>query len=151
MTYRFEMLSDYLDELWKIKSLPPQSQAEKMTFYGEILSNKDSAWIDIKDGNRPVGFLIVGTPPNCHPDASYYIEEAYINPNYRRKGLMSKAVSDFVRNNKGTYCLFILNKNDAAKAFWPKTFAKLGYEPCYLRDVGAGDQYCTQYGYKAKN
>lgn len=148
MEYRYQMLCHYLDELWAIKGLSPQSQMEKMEFFREITSNDYTQWIDVQADNELIGFLIIGTAPNCHPDADYYVEEAYIKPEFRRKNYMFSAVSEFVQNHKGVYCLFVLDRNNAAKSFWKKAFAKNGYLPCYLRDVGAGDEYCTQYGFK---
>lgn len=148
MDIRYQMLCNYLDELWAIKGLPPQTEIEKFKFFAEITGSDCTQWVDICDGNNLIGFLIVGTAPNCHPDADYYVEEAYVKPDYRRKGHMLHAFSEFERKHKGIYCLFVLNKNEGAKNFWKTTFAKLGYLPYFLRDVGAGDEFCTQYGFK---
>ena len=151
MDIRYKMLCNYLDELWAIKGLTPQEDSEKKQFYAEIISNNHTQWIDIRKGNKLVGFLLIGTPPNCHPDANFYIEEAYIMPSYRRNRLMSLTVSEFVKNNKGIYCLFILKRNVPAQNFWQKIFTELGYTPYYLQDVGAGDEFCIQYGFKPKD
>ena len=148
MDLRYQMLCNYLDELWEIKGLPPQSQLEKKSFFAEVTSNDYTQWIDVWERDELIGFLIMGAAPNCHPDADYYVEEAYIKPAFRRKGYMSSAVSEFIQTHKGVYCFFVLNKNNGAKTFWSKLFVKLGYGPCHLRDVGAGDEYCTQYGFK---
>lgn len=147
---RYRLLSDYLDELWSIKGLPPMPEAEKLKLYTELTGTAYTHWIDIRKEKEIIGFLIIGTAPNCHPDADFYIEEAYIIPDFRRKGYMSAAVSEFEKAHKGTYCLFVLNENTPAKLFWEKFFQKLGYQPCFLRDVGAGDEYCTQYGFEPK-
>lgn len=61
---------------------------------------------------------------------------------------MSLAVSEFMKSHTGIYCLFILNNNIAAQEFWFKIFMNHGYVPLELRDVGAGDKYCRQYGFK---
>lgn len=147
---RFAMFCDYLNELQCMKGLQPLGALKLGELYTSYARSKNSVWGDIyaEGGETVVGFLIIGHSPNCHPDADFYIEEAYIKPEYRRQGYMSAAVSRFISEHQGTYCLFILNNNTAAQHFWPKLFAELGYLPCDLADVGAGDQYCTQYGYR---
>ncbi len=150
MNQRYQLLSDYLDELWEIKGLAPQTKKEKQNLFNAILGNNETQWIDIKEGAELVGFLIVATQPNCHPDADFYIEEAYVKPAHRRKHIMFNMVKDFINHHHGTYCLFILNKNAIAKQFWNTVFKQLGYQPHPLRDVGAGDEFCTQYGFKPK-
>ena len=150
---RYQMLCDYLDELQRIKGLEALSEGRKRKLYGDYQTDKNTQWVDIflpESKEIPVGFLILGYPPNCHPDADFYIEEAYIKPEYRRKGLMSGVVFNYIKTNPGTYCLFILNRNTVAYSFWFSVFAKLGYLPCPLKDVGAGDEYCKQFGFKKK-
>lgn len=146
---RFRLLSDYLDELQDIAGRSRQSELKKIQYYHEIC-NSCMEWIDIWSDGECAGFLIIGRKPNCHPDADFYIAESYILPSYRRKGIMSKAVSEFVRLHSGIYCLLILKRNHYAKAFWKKLFNSLGYKYRYLRDVGATNETCEQYGFSAK-
>ncbi len=148
---RYRLVSDYLDELRKIQDIPQATEEEKKQLFSEYKQN--AQWIDIYDTqNREtiIGFLLIGVYPNCHPDADYYIEEAYVKPKYRRSKHMTKAVIDFVKQHPGVYCMFILNNNYGAYGFWNTVFKSLGYERSYLRDVGAGDPYCTQYGFKPR-
>lgn len=147
---RFQLVSEYLDELQAIKGLPKTTEIKKYEYYQEVSNSKTTSWFDIypsKEETDPVGFLIIGYPPNCHPNADFYIEEAYIQPKYRQQHYMTTTATRFIQAHPGTYCLFILNNNHTAKRFWIALFAKLGYVPCYLSDVGAGDEYCTQYGF----
>ena len=148
---RLQLLCDYLNELQKIKGLSPLSSEELNSVCSPYFDAKNTKWIDIYDGKHGkdiIGFLIIGFPPNCHPDTNFYIEEAYIKPQYRRQGYMSSVASKFIKDNPGSYCLFILNRNEAALQFWHKVFAQCGYVPCFLCDVGAGDAYCKQFGFK---
>lgn len=148
---RYELFSDYINELQKVKGLPLLSEVQLNESYKSYISSHNSKWMDIytdEDNKTVIGFLIIGYPPNCHPDADFYVEEAYITPSYRRKKYMSSVVSQFVKANNGTYCLFILKNNLIVTEFWLKTFTKLGYSLCELRDVGAGDPYCNQYGFR---
>lgn len=143
------MIRDYLWELDTISQRPRRSEEDIRKFYDEIVSSSctELRKIYCNDSNKTIGFLIIGFHPNCHPHANYYIEEAYIKPQYRCMGYMTRAISDFIHRHTGIYCLFILNENIAAYRFWMNLFAKLGYCECFLIDVGAGDEYCTQYGF----
>lgn len=152
-TPRIEMFSDYLDGLQKLMGLPLYTAPKKLELFQNYYAGQGSKWIDIydpKSGKDPVGFLVIGYPPNCHPNVDFYIEEAYIRPKYRRRRLMSAAVTEFVQSNPGVYCLFIVRGNEAVYTFWKNVFGEAGYSPCYLCDVGAADAYCTQYGFRQR-
>lgn len=145
---RFHLLLKYMNELQTMKKLPVYNSSEFSSIYHSYINEKNSEWIDIysEDNNR-IGFLIIGRSPNCHPDADFYIEEAYIHPRYRCKGYMRGVVSEFVKHYKGVYCLLIADKNQYAKIFWKNVFNSLGYNECKLRNVDAGDEFSTQYGF----
>lgn len=151
---RFAMFSSYLNELQDIKGLTHLTQEELTIVYQSFISDDNTRWIDVfaDDTNETlIGFLLVGYPPNCHPNADYYISESYIIPMYRGHGYMSAAVSNFVNLHPGVYCLFVLKNNISAYLFWHKIFSSLGYTPCSLIDVGAGDIYCEQHGFRNIN
>ena len=145
---RLELFSDCLDYLDSLTG-EHSSPNKKKTYYYSTRNNPYAKWIDIVDSdlNKPVGFLVIGTDPNCHPDADYYIQEAYISPEYRRKGLMSKAVSDFIKEHEGTYCLFIIDNNEIALKFWSAVFKKTKYKSVNLSEIRVNGPY-SLYGYK---
>lgn len=149
-----KLLKEYLGELNNITGLPPLTDEQLNKKLLEYINNitPETTRIDIrhKESNKVIGFLYIGYPPNCHPDADFYIQEAYIIPEFRHQGYMRNEIQKFVKNNPGRYCLFIINNNAYAKLFWDKLFCSLGYKQCPLSDVGAGDEYCTQYGYERK-
>ena len=145
---RFHLLLKYINELQTMKGLPVYSCSEFSSIYYSYINEKDSEWIDIySEDNKRIGFLIIGRSPNCHPDADFYIEEAYIHPRYRHKGYMRGIVSKFVKHYKGTYCMFILDNHCYAKMFWSNLFSSLDYTMCHLDDIGAAAKGCTQYGF----
>lgn len=146
----YKMFSSYLDELQSMCNLPLIDDKRKEFLFSEIQCYEFSKWVNVIANGNIVGFFIIGTGENCHPDADYYIQEAYIQPEYRRKGYMSYAISEYVKRHRGIYCLLILNKNYIAKTFWPEVFRKLGYMPRPLSDVGATDEDCQQYGFEPK-
>lgn len=63
----------------------------------------------------------------------YFIEELYVVPLRRNKGIASETVRRFLTTHKGTYGIYILDNNKAAKAFWfklikPSSFARADSE-----------------------
>lgn len=146
---RLKLWSKYVQELDEISGTRVMPLYQILENFDKTIKDPDTQWIDIcspSDGSF-VGFFVVGTKTNCHPDADYYIQEAYVIPEYRRNGLMSSTVKKFVGSHEGVYCLFIINGNVVAKFFWKKIFSELGYGELHLKDVGAGDNLCTQYGF----
>lgn len=110
----------------------------------------DVQWVPIKVKTQEVGFIVLYTHPNCHPDADWYIEDAYVMPEYRNQGLMQKAVQTWVKEHPGTYCLFIVDSNEPARHMWPTVFEKMGYVPITLRQVLPHKDGLTQYGFQHK-
>lgn len=148
---RNDMLKCYLKELHNNYNLPYMSDTLFDNPYAGYFLNRQkyTEWIDIYDDNdNLVGFLIMATQPICHPDADYYIEESYIKPEHRNKGLMTKTVSEILDNKEGTFCFYVLKENLAAKRFWERVFKEHDYEKIELRDdFTAPLDYCTLYGY----
>lgn len=85
----------------------------------------DVKWIAIKDGKEEIGFIILAFGRNLErgvnePNVDYFIQDTYIRPEYRRKGIMSKEVNKLLDEYKGIYGLYILYENKPAQAFWHK-------------------------------
>lgn len=119
------LYNDYLRELENYAPEPFTETADEI-----IQKYKRNRCNDIRiifHEGSPAGFLIIGKHPNCHPDCNYFICQSYIAPEYRKKGLMTKALADFEKDHKGRYCLDVLFKNFYARMFWFKRFKELGY------------------------
>ena len=136
-------LETYIDRAFKIEETHYQFMKRIIGF------ENNCEWIDIKHKNKIIGFLIIGTGEYTHPDTDYFIAQADIDPTYRHKGYMTKAVKDYVDNHKGIYCMLIINTNTSAKAFWLKRYKELGYKQIPLRKLkGVVDErVCQQYGF----
>lgn len=120
------LYEDYCRELESFLDVPLDIDAVEV-----VSGYRKRRWNSIKllfDEGMLAGFLIIGTAPNCHPDCEYFIAQAYVAPESRRKGIMTKAVSEFVKDHRGKYCMDILYKNYSARIFWLTRFRELGYE-----------------------
>ena len=77
-----------------------------------------------------VGFILVGTFPNALCKDDIFIQDIYIKPDKRKKGLATSAVIDVWNNrryqDKECLSLFILKNNIGAKEFWLKLTQRLG-------------------------
>lgn len=159
---REHLFLNYMNELYNIEGLQLLSKQKiKNVFYG-IINNQHLKWIDIfPDSHKtnhsgytvPIGFLVIGEFPECHPDTNYYIAEAYIKPNYRKQHIMSEVVLDYIKTYGGKYSLFIASKNDAAKQFWNDVFEKAEYMPIELskEPIAKPNPHFIQYGWQPKN
>ena len=102
-------------------------------FCDNIFRQRYYTWNDIEnDKGDLIGFLVTSVPPECHPDADYHIAQAYVKPEYRKQGYMTKAVHKQLKAFKGIWCLLILKDNEYAHQFWRKTFESAGYKWTFL-------------------
>ena len=148
-----KIMYDYLTELDKIQGRENASPEDMEKWFNELAEegiDGIAEWIDIRIKYRLVGQLIVCQYPDCHPDADYFISQAYIIPKARKHGLMTKTVTDFVITHPGTYCMLVCNGNIYALRFWDKLFASLGYEKIELTNGVAEKSNSIQIGYRKK-
>ena len=134
---RYKMYHEYMREILQMSD-DEYSEKDTDKAFCFYLDRTFIEWIDIYFGTRLVGFIIIGSYPECHPDADRFIIQAYVQPEYRRRGLASDVVSEYIRNNPGTYVMDILKANEPARKFWFETFYKNGYESIVLRPVEHG-------------
>lgn len=144
---RKNLFFQYLEELRSINEGPTNDMTDMESFCS-VYAGPCTTWIDIKDGDTVIGFLVMGYGKNCHPDADFYIEESFILPAYRKKGFMRNTVFEFMKTHKGIYCLYVLEENKKAKQFWQHVFAEVNYQPCILKDYATAN--LIQLGYKPK-
>lgn len=149
---RYYLYEYYLDELASIRGKEwEDTEEERKEWCTSYMRDTDYVWIDIKSHNSVIGFLLVGTGKDCHPDCNYFIAESFILPAYRKRGFMSSAVQSFVLEHPGKYCMLIIKKNDYAKEFWNRLFSKIGYESFDLRNVVKLRCDIEQYGFNVCN
>ena len=112
-------LSEYSDRL----RANPVRESELFN----ICRNPDLERYFISCNGQIVGFLLVGINNNKHEESDRYIAEFYIAKEFQSKGIGKAAVTQYIEENSGVYCLHILKKNTRAIYFWSGVFSDLGY------------------------
>ena len=140
---------EYLAELQQIQGGLP-GQGTFMERFGALWEAEDSSWHFLYDGDKLAGFVVTGVYPNCHPAADFYIEEAYVSPSSRGKGLVKEWLFRHIKEFGGSvYCLFVLTKNKKAVGFWDHVFNLAEFNPLELSEVAEPDPMLVQKGYKS--
>lgn len=82
-------------------------------------------WIPIMDGDEEVGFMIMtdmkvmaSKGKDSIFGEDYRIEETYVMPEHRNKGLASKVVKKFFAEHPGKYSMQLMINNLDAADFW---------------------------------
>lgn len=159
---RKTLYKKYINELYNIEGLESLNDEKLEELFYNLSNNINMRWIYIyPDSHKtneskytiPIGFLVIGEYPECHPDADYYIVDAYIQPEYRRQNIMSEVLLDYIKTYGGKYCLFIASKNNIAKSFWNSIFEKANYQPIDLSSepISKPDPHFVHYGYGPKS
>ena len=145
------LYSKYIEELSQIAGVDKLMEGnECRKCCDEYISAKDSSWHNVfgQDG-KLVGFLIIGKEvPERHPDALRSVAQAYVLPEYRSRGLMSAALSDYMSRHRGVYSILVLKDYTNAKEIWNHLFKKNGYRECGLdREYVSADD-CDLLGFE---
>ena len=150
---RHELYAEYCGELnsFRGENETPVGMFEMYENCEEYFKAPDCTWHDVFMDGQIIGFIIVGHhAPYAHPSSDYSICEAYIRPEYRKRGLMTSVVRSVVEDCPGRYSLLVLDNNQYAKAFWNKVFSSMRYVP-YDLDMDCvdshGDHVCV-FGFK---
>lgn len=85
-------------------------------------------WIDIYKDDVLAGFLLVCLQPTACVGCDLAIEAAYVKPEFREQGLMTKAVTSYVTAHPCIWSLVVIRKNTYARKFWLDVFDGLNYE-----------------------
>ncbi len=83
----------------------------------------------IKCDDKIAGLVVFSLPEaEDEPDGcSYYIEECYIEPEFRKNGIAKDMALSFTKQNGGVCGLCILSENTGAISFWEHIFNEAGY------------------------
>lgn len=148
MKARKDLYLDYCHELARID--PEQFTDFTDEDAVEVAEDYEASayWCDIIDEEELCGFVIFAVAPECHPDADYFIAQAFVSPAYRKKGLMTDAVKDFIKLHPGIYCALVIKDNKSANDFWQKLMKSIGYKDYELSAYeGEFKERLIQYGW----
>ena len=146
----------YCKELDQFRSAPlTESDVTLYTWCESYLNDENCTWRNIfTKRNELAGFLIIGKG-GCekHPHADYGIAQAYIDPKYRKAGLMTKAVNEYLEKHQGIYSLLVIKQNEYALKFWNNLFLKADYTPHELDDkfVNSEGEQLILLGFAPRN
>lgn len=125
-----ELYLEYKNRLRELINEGPLTIDKAKSWYDDIV-NSDHFIIRLFDksaDNTQVGFVVIAVNDNCPEPFDYYIQDCYLAPGYRNQHIMWDAMSDFIGNHPGRYCLFLILNNLPAKSFWEKLFSSFYYQ-----------------------
>lgn len=99
--------------------------------FAEYFNNPRKKPYIIKEGKDVAGIVVFSRPDEDDEDGcDIYIEELYVRPEYRRRGIAGRVSADYLAENGGRVCgLCCFKENTEALAFWDSFFARCGIEP----------------------
>ena len=89
----------------------------------------DAIWdsLFIVDGGVMCGFVCMREINYRSKPRLLFIDEFYISPEERRRGVGMEAVRKITRNWSGDIGLYILNRNEIGKKFWEEAENRFGW------------------------
>lgn len=103
-----------------------------------ILNPDVYEWVDVVCNDEIVGFLLICLKPTACIGCDLAIEAAYVKPEFRKQGLMTKAVTEYVTAHPCVWSLIVIRKNVHARKFWLNLFGNLGYKRIYTLEFEDG-------------
>lgn len=140
---KHELYQEYCRELDLYRSIPIVADDSTVDIWcDDYINDPNCTWRNIfdKESGDLVGFLIIGkNGSEKHPDADYGIAQAYVKPEFRKIGLMTSAVHEYLEKHNGIYSLLVIKNNEYALKFWSKLFAGADYKTCNLDERFVND------------
>lgn len=129
MTERREMYLEYKQELCAIDDIIPTEKDDRnyLANYDWMQDHPEVVeWVPITTEGTEVGFILISNYGDLDIMGDYdyrfdyFILDSYIEPAYRRQGLVEKALRELLDRKPGTYGLYILKNNEPALNLWKK-------------------------------
>lgn len=97
--------------------------------YGDFFKEPEKKMFLVFVEGKAAGFTVMAVPKaEDEPDGCIsYIEELYIEKEYRNRGIAKDIVKRFLRQQKGKCGFCVLKKNEVADAIWEALLKKEGY------------------------
>ena len=129
------LYSAYCDGLRGINGgpLPGDDRISDFGIVEHYLSGRRFVWRLVMDGDRFIGFLLTCRSKDlANVGAGFEITESFVLPQYRRRGIMTKLVTDVLSNEEGRCLMLVLKRNLYAFSFWRHLFRKAGWHAYYF-------------------
>lgn len=145
----FSLYKEYMEELWLY--CPEDKREDDVALregYDELMNTDRVHFHKIYHANQYIGFLVIEELKEKDREnlkTKYYVNEAYIVPEYRKIGLMSSALDQILSQIPSeSICLHVIRNNPAAIDFWMSYFRKRQYNYMFLPDY-EGYEHCSFY------
>lgn len=130
MTSRREMYLEYKQELCAIDDIIPTAKDDRnyLANYKFIHDHPEVVeWVPIyAENGAEAGFILLSAFGDLDIMGDYdyrfdhFILDSYIEPPYRRQGLMEKALRELLARHTGTFGVYVMKKNEPAQNLWKK-------------------------------
>ena len=143
----------YTDYCLELNQFYPESKhmtsAEAIENFYEYCRDDRTKWINLFWEQKLVGFVVFLKFEN-----EIHVAEVYVKPEYRKRGLVTDTILDYISRHDTLYSAVILEKNEYAKQFWTKLFTKAGYHKVELiseKEIPYGKLYGWRINKNRKN
>lgn len=113
--------------------------------YHVLMCNRTMEFVKIELKKELVGFIVMATDEDIQDKLNIdaFIEEYYIKPRFRGKGLLQKAFVERYHNIYWyeSYGAYVAHKNIPSFVMWSRLFDDIGYKRECVPDVSAGNFY----------
>jgi predicted acetyltransferase len=95
----------------------------------------------IRLGDKPVGFALINTHSHRGGSIERNMGEFFVARKYRRRGVAAEAVGQILALYPGRWEVAVVERNIAAKAFWPRAIAAAPNASDLVRLEGDGEHW----------
>jgi predicted acetyltransferase len=92
-------------------------------------------------GEQPVGFALINTLSHRGGSVERNMSEFFVARKYRRRGVAREAVRQVLALYPGHWEVAVVERNAAAKAFWPRAIAAAANVSDVVQHEGDGKQW----------
>ena len=113
---------DYVREQESLLRIPePISDDVVWNVCESYINSKDFKWINLFDDNNEVcGFVIVDKTYALANDRTVLVQQAYVIPENRKRGIVKQSVLDYIAEHSDKYNTYHIATNHTIEDFCPK-------------------------------
>ena len=123
-----DLYMDYKHQMQRIDGVDEVPEQDMVVWLREMQSDPYVTYrlTYDPDDKAVAGFIIVSFPPECDEECDIFIQDLYVRPESRRKGLATEMVKKtFEMYRTTSACLFVMDRNVTAQKFWDKLFGRM--------------------------